>query len=81
LNRFIERFKKKHQPAILSEVGNLPEQMTGGRYVSIRRRLDEAGTMFVKQVNGKLKTLNQLKTDTREQLYLASDSPASNSTA
>ena len=37
--------------------------------------------MFVEQVNGKLKTLNQLNTDTREQLYLASDSPASNSTA
>jgi uncharacterized protein YhaN len=66
---------------MLSEVGNLPEQMTGGRYVSIRRRLDEAGTMFVEQVNGKLNTLNQLNTVTREQRYLASDSPASNSTA
>jgi len=27
--------------------------------------------MFVEQLNGKLKTLNQLSTDTREQLYLA----------
>ncbi len=45
--------------------------MTAGRYVSIRRRLDDAGTMLVEQQNGKLKTPNQLSTGTREQLYLA----------
>lgn len=71
LKRAIERFEKEHQPAMLSEVGLLLAQMTGGRYVSIRRRLDEAGTMLVEQINGKLKTPNQLSTGTREQLYLA----------
>lgn len=71
LKRAIERFEKEHQPAMLSEVGTLLSQMTGGRYVGIRRRLDEAGTMLVEQDNGKLKTPDQLSTGTREQLYLA----------
>jgi uncharacterized protein YhaN len=71
LKRAIERFEKEHQPAMLSEVGDLLSKMTGGRYVSIRRRLDEAGTMLVEQNNGKLKTPDQLSTGTREQLYLA----------
>ena len=71
LKRAIERFEKEHQPAMLSEVGTLLSKMTGGRYVSIRRRLDEAGTMLVEQKNGKLKTPDQLSTGTREQLYLA----------
>ena len=71
LKRAIERFEKEHQPSMLSEVGILLAQMTGGRYVSIRRRLDEAGTMLVEQINGKLKTPSQLSTGTREQLYLA----------
>jgi uncharacterized protein YhaN len=71
LKRAIDRFEKEHQPAMLAEVGRLLSRMTGGRYVSIRRRLDEAGTMLIEQQNGKLKTPAQLSTGTREQLYLA----------
>ena len=71
LKRAIERFEKEHQPAMLAEVGRLLSRMTAGRYVGIRRRLDEAGTMQVEQDNGKLKTPDQLSTGTREQLYLA----------
>jgi len=71
LKRAVERFEKEHQPAMLTEVGRLLSRMTAGRYVAIRRRLDEAGTMQVEQHNGKLKTPDQLSTGTREQLYLA----------
>lgn len=71
LKRAVERFEKDHQPAMLAEVGKLLSRMTAGRYIGIRRRLDEAGTMQVEQQNGKLKTPSQLSTGTREQLYLA----------
>lgn len=71
LKRAIDRFEKEHQPAMLMEVGRLLSRMTAGRYVGIRRRLDEAGTMQVEHQNGKLKTPDQLSTGTREQLYLA----------
>lgn len=71
LKRAIERFEKEHQPAMLTEVGRLLSRMTAGRYIGIRRRLDEAGTMQVEQQSGKLKTPDQLSTGTREQLYLA----------
>ena len=71
LKRAIERFEKEHQPAMLMEVGRMLSRMTAGRYVGIRRRLDEAGTMQVEHQNGKLKTPDQLSTGTREQLYLA----------
>lgn len=71
LKRAVERFEKAHQPAMLTEVGRLLSRMTAGRYIGIRRRLDEAGTMHVEQQNGKLKTPDQLSTGTREQLYLA----------
>jgi len=71
LKRAVERFEKEHQPAMLTEVGRLLSRMTAGRYVGIRRRLDDAGTMQIEQQNGKLKTPDQLSTGTREQLYLA----------
>lgn len=71
LKRAIDRFEKEHQPAMLTEVGQLLSRMTAGRYMGIRRRLDEAGTMQVEQQDGKLKTPDQLSTGTREQLYLA----------
>ena len=71
LKRAIELFEKEHQPAMLTEVGRLLSRMTAGRYIGIRRRLDEAGTMQVEQQSGKLKTPDQLSTGTREQLYLA----------
>ena len=71
LKRAVERFEKEHQPAMLANVGQLLSRMTGGRYVGIRRRLDETGTMQVEHRDGKLKTPDQLSTGTREQLYLA----------
>ena len=71
LKRSVERFEKEHQPAMLADVGKLLSRMTAGRYIGIRRRLDEAGTMQVEQPNGILKTPEQLSTGTREQLYLA----------
>ena len=71
LSRAIERFEREHQPAILADVGSLLRRMTGGRYIGIRRRLDEDETMLIEQHDGKLKTPDQLSTGTREQLYLA----------
>jgi uncharacterized protein YhaN len=45
--------------------------MTCGRYVDLRRKLDEYGTLLVKERGGALKEPGQLSRGTREQLYLA----------
>ena len=42
-----------------------------GRYIGIRRRLDEQGRLVLAEANGKDKEPHQLSTGTREQLYLA----------
>lgn len=56
---------------MLSEVSRLFHKMTLGRYVGIRRKLDERGTLLLEQQDGEMKEPHQLSTGTREQLYLA----------
>ena len=71
MQRAIQRFEREHQPHMLVDVGHLLHRMTLGRYVEITRKLDEQGTLQVRQADGKLKEPHQLSTGTREQLYLA----------
>jgi uncharacterized protein YhaN len=65
------RFEREHQPQMLRDVSRLFARMTLGRYTDISRRLDEQGTLQVRQTDGRQKTTQQLSTGTREQLYLA----------
>lgn len=67
----IQRFEREHQPAMLQNVGELFACMTHNRYVGLRRRLDESGTILVELADGGAKEPKQLSTGTREQLYLA----------
>jgi uncharacterized protein YhaN len=67
----IARFEREHQPALLRDVGHLFCQMTCGRYVAIRRKLDEHSTILVELADGSFREPGQLSTGTREQLYLA----------
>jgi uncharacterized protein YhaN len=71
MQRALQRFEREHQPQMLVDVGHLLHRMTRGRYVEITRKLDEQGTLQVRQADGKLKEPHQLSTGTREQLYLA----------
>jgi uncharacterized protein YhaN len=65
------RFEREHQPQMLRDVSRLFARMTLGRYTDISRRLDEQGTLQVRQADGREKSPQQLSTGTREQLYLA----------
>ncbi len=67
----IARFERENQPAMLRDVGQLFSKLTRSRYVGLRRKLDEQGTLVLAEANGKSKEPNQLSTGTREQLYLA----------
>jgi uncharacterized protein YhaN len=71
LAQAISRFEREHQPELLRDVGKLFSGLTQGRYVGLRRKLDEQGTLVLAQANGKDKEPHQLSTGTREQLYLA----------
>ncbi|MHB0957518.1 MAG: AAA family ATPase [Pirellulaceae bacterium] len=71
MQRAMQRFEREHQPQMLVDVGRLFQRMTLGRYVEITRKLDDQGTLQVRQADGKLKEPQQLSTGTREQLYLA----------
>ena len=71
LAQAIARFEREHQPELLRDVGRLFGELTQGRYVGLRRRLDEQGTLVLAQSDGKDKEPQQLSTGTREQLYLA----------
>jgi uncharacterized protein YhaN len=71
LAQAIARFEREHQPELLRDVGTLFRGMTQGRYIGLRRRLDEQGTLVLAQADGKDKEPHQLSTGTREQLYLA----------
>ncbi len=71
LKKTLERFEVRNQPAMLRHVETLLGQITGGRYVGIRRRLDEQQTPQIRTADGKWKEPSQLSTGTREQLYLA----------
>jgi uncharacterized protein YhaN len=71
LTESISRFERENQPAMLRDVSQMFSNMTHGRYVGLRRKLDEQGTMVLAEANGKNKEPSQLSTGTREQLYLA----------
>jgi len=71
LTEAIARFERENQPAMLRDVGQLFSGLTRGRYVGLRRKLDEEGTLVLAQANGRSKEPSQLSTGTREQLYLA----------
>jgi uncharacterized protein YhaN len=71
LTEAIARFERENQPAMLRDVGQFFSKLTRGRYVGLRRKLDEQGTLVLAEANGKSKEPNQLSTGTREQLYLA----------
>ncbi len=71
MRRAMEHFEREHQPQLLIDVGRLLQRMTLGRYGEISRKLDEQGSLQVRQADGKLKEPHQLSTGTREQLYLA----------
>ncbi len=71
MRRAMEQFQREHQPQLLIDVGRLLHRMTLGRYEEICRKLDEQGSLQVRQADGNLKEPHQLSTGTREQLYLA----------
>ena len=71
LTEAIARFERENQPAMLRDVGQLFSTLTRGRYVGLRRKLDEQGTLLLAEASGKSKEPSQLSTGTREQLYLA----------
>lgn len=66
-----ERFESENQPALLQQITDILQRMTGGRYVEIRRRLDENQTFVLVTKDGTERDPSQLSTGTREQLYLA----------
>ncbi|MEZ6102860.1 MAG: hypothetical protein R3E01_28285 [Pirellulaceae bacterium] len=67
----LERFEREHQPYLLGEAQRLLARITDGRYVELRAKLDEQGTLLVREENGQWKEPTQLSRGTREQLYLA----------
>jgi uncharacterized protein YhaN len=71
LKKTLERFEVRNQPAMLRHVEALLQQITGGHYVGIRRRLDEEQTPQIRTADGQWKEPSELSTGTREQLYLA----------
>jgi uncharacterized protein YhaN len=71
LTESITRFERDNQPAMLRNVSQMFSKLTHGRYVGLRRKLDEQGTLVLAEANGKSKEPSQLSTGTREQLYLA----------
>ena len=71
MQRAMQRFEREHQPRLLQDVAALLQRMTLGRYVGLARKLDEQGTLQVRQADGTVKEPHQLSTGTREQLYLA----------
>ncbi len=71
MRQAMERFEREHQPQMLIDVARLLRAMTLGRYIEISRKLDEQGSLQVRQMDGQLKEPHQLSTGTREQLYLA----------
>jgi len=71
MQRAMQRFEREHQPRMLQDVAALLQRMTAGRYVGMSRKLDEQGTLQVRQSDGTVKEPHQLSTGTREQLYLA----------
>ena len=69
LERQMARFSARQQPGLLDSVSRLFAAMTGGRYTSVMRRVDD---QFVAvRANGMEVTPAALSTGTREQLYLA----------
>ena len=71
LEMSMKRFEREHQPALLRETAQLLEQLTGGRYVDVVRRIDEKQALAVKTRGGDFRTPVELSTGAREQLYLA----------
>ncbi|QGJ70732.1 Hypothetical protein PBC10988_24300 [Planctomycetales bacterium 10988] len=71
MQQALDRFERDHQPEMLQEAGDFLRAMTEGRYLGIRRKLDEQGTPLVVDAQGNTKEPAQLSTGTREQLYLA----------
>ncbi len=71
MQQAMAQFEREHQPQMLRDVSRLLARMTLGRYIDISRRLDEQGTLLVRQADGQEKSPQQLSTGTREQLYLA----------
>ena len=71
LTRSLDDFERSHRPELLEEVGRIFSTMTLGRYVQVKRRLDESGTLVAVESTGAEKTPRELSTGTREQLYLA----------
>ncbi len=71
LKKTLERFELRNQPEMLRHVESLLKQITGGRYVAIRRRLDDQQTPQIRAADGQWKEPAELSTGTREQLYLA----------
>ena len=56
---------------MLRDVGQLFSKLTRGRYIGLRRRLDEQGTLILAEASGKDKEPKPISGGTREQLYLA----------
>lgn len=71
LKKTLERFELRNQPEMLRHVESLLQQITGGHYVAIRRRLDDQQTPQIRAADGQWKEPAELSTGTREQLYLA----------
>jgi uncharacterized protein YhaN len=71
MQRCLANFEESLQPQILKQVTHLFDRLTNGRYISIRRQLDEQGKLRVEQCDGQWKEPGELSTGTREQLYLA----------
>ncbi|MEO6419874.1 MAG: hypothetical protein ABIP39_10730, partial [Polyangiaceae bacterium] len=70
LTESIARFERENQPALLTRVSALFEQVTAGEYVRVRQRLGEHDLLVVSR-GGAEKKVGQLSTGTRELLFLA----------
>jgi uncharacterized protein YhaN len=65
----IARFEREHQPALLETASRIFRDLTVGRYVRVRRRLDRS--LSLERADGVEIAPEHLSTGTREQLYLA----------
>lgn len=70
LTESIARFERENQPALLTRVSALFEQVTAGEYVRVRQRLGEHDLLVVAR-GGAERKVDQLSTGTRELLFLA----------
>jgi uncharacterized protein YhaN len=65
----LAQFTQERQPLVLAEASRMFERVTQGRYVRVQRSTDEDGIVVV-DLDGRLKTPDELSRGAAEQLYL-----------